>query len=147
MPLVALWVVFLVVWKLWPSPTIPRDSTLLCAMLYGGLAVLLYNYPRSPRITTLALIALAFGFAAWSRFELGDNWSGAGERVSSGPYALFAHPIYIAVAVAVLLTALEENEALSYVAAASSVTALAIKAGQEEGELSSLGTALGGPGT
>jgi len=131
-PLLALWVAFLVGWKAWPSKPRPDENPVLAVMLYAGLAIILYNLPRSPRVTTLALVAVAFAFAIWSRAELGNGFSGEGPRVTTGPYAIVRHPIYWAIAAAVVLTALESSTLASYGAAGLALTALGAKGSQED---------------
>ena len=64
-----------------------------------------------------ALLALVgFLFCAWARARIGGNWSAAvtvkagHELVTTGPYALVRHPIYLGLLLAFLGTALARSD-------------------------------------
>jgi len=120
--IIATWVAFCVFWmsNVWSvKATVERQS--LAAMLPSRLltlagGVLLFWYapphPLEIRIVShtlasgcigLLLCILGLGLAIWSRRTLGGNWSSlvalkqGHELVERGPYGLVRHPIYSAV--------------------------------------------------
>ncbi len=78
----------------------------LCILLDGNLvsvpALDARWIPAEAWIGALSVVltAIGIGFALWSRFALGRNWSGTvtlkedHELVQRGPYAITRHPIY-----------------------------------------------------
>lgn len=76
---------------------------------------LLSSHP-APAIIGLGLMVAGLLFAIWARRRLAGNWSGAvtlkedHALVTSGPYAVVRHPIYLGVLIAMLGTGLVIGE-------------------------------------
>lgn len=74
--------------------------------------VLLFRPPPTLGWTGAALVVIGIGFAIWARLVLGKNWSPRPskkeqhELVTSGPYAIVRHPIYIGMLLAMFGSAL-----------------------------------------
>lgn len=81
---------------------------------------------------------MGIALAAWARYCLGGNWSGAvtlkegHELISVGPYKRIRHPIYTGIAVGLAGTAIFIGEWRGIVALAAIVTAHFFKARKEE---------------
>lgn len=137
MPILILWGSFLAVWKLWgKGETVPIEKALL---LYGGIAILLWHYPRQPRLVSVVVIAVLFAWAAIARGALGENFAGVKTPVRSGPYAIMSHPIYTAIAAAAILTAIEAANWEAAFGAAAITTALVDKGAEENQSLATVG--------
>jgi protein-S-isoprenylcysteine O-methyltransferase Ste14 len=85
-------------------------------------------------LLTIAGLALAF----WARATLGGNWSGTiqfkenHELVQSGPYAFVRHPIYTAILMMFLGTAIANGTLGALIALPLAVASFIVKARQEE---------------
>ena len=89
-------------------------------LLFGGVfrhrqhpfALLVLPHSPALNIISLGLTALGLSLAIWARVVLGTNWSGTvtykqdHELVTGGPYAYVRHPIYSAMLLMFLGTAL-----------------------------------------
>jgi protein-S-isoprenylcysteine O-methyltransferase Ste14 len=86
----------------------------------------------------LAVEAIGIALAAWARYCLGANWSGAvtlkegHELISAGPYKRIRHPIYTGLALGLAGTAIFIGEWRAVVAFAVIFIAHYIKARKEE---------------
>jgi len=133
--LTVLWVVWYVTWiaaVVWSARTrvqLKSDMRAIPRLLFSAGLVLaifapddgLWLGPASAKVWLAAdwvqwclfgLVAACFAFCWWARLHLGRLWSGfvtlkEGHRiVDTGPYAIVRHPIYSAIILASLLTAL-----------------------------------------
>lgn len=113
------------------------------AMALIGLVVLLGNFgptfirvPERLRGWLAWAVVAALGFSVWARLELGPNWSGVSvervETVTTGPYELVKHPIYLGTGIAAFLTAPALGNVSAGAGAAVLIVALAAKAFAEE---------------
>lgn len=89
-------------------------------------------------IAGLAIEIMGIALAAWARYCLGGNWSGAvtlkegHELVGSGPYRRIRHPIYSGIALGLAGTAVFIGEWRGVVAFAAMVISFFFKARKEE---------------
>lgn len=115
------WVVFGAVWLVsafftkrtvsdWPaSRRVPYF--LLLAVSFGTLFFAAMEPPRGPVAVGFALTVAGLLLALWARAAIGRNWSGSvalkerHELVTRGPYAHVRHPIYSAILLMYLGTA------------------------------------------
>jgi protein-S-isoprenylcysteine O-methyltransferase Ste14 len=105
------------------------------ALVFIALGPMLYYLPLSSvpflgwrlgspghALTTvgLGLMVLGLLFAVWARRRLADNWSGAvtlkedHALVTTGPYSIVRHPIYLGVFVAMLGTGIVIGEVRAF---------------------------------
>lgn len=129
-----LWLSFLGLWKVagigkeHPS----TDEIQLSLLLYIGLALLIFGNDKPPPKWALYTVIGCFILAAFARYELGDNFYNRTETKETGPYALLEHPIYIAIGLAVILTAIAYGTIQGYLGAVAASGALYAKALEEE---------------
>lgn len=89
-------------------------------------------------IVGLAIEIIGVALAAWARYCLGGNWSGAvtlkegHELISGGPYKRIRHPIYTGIAVGLAGTAIFIGEWRGIVAFAAILISHFFKARKEE---------------
>jgi protein-S-isoprenylcysteine O-methyltransferase Ste14 len=91
-------------------------------------------------VSTLALLTVAGGAAVgvWARFTIGANWSGAvtfkvdHELVQSGPYHYVRHPIYSALLLMTLGTALDYAQLFGFIVLGMATLVLVVKMRFEE---------------
>ncbi|HKT52309.1 MAG TPA: isoprenylcysteine carboxylmethyltransferase family protein [Candidatus Angelobacter sp.] len=137
----ALWVGFYVLWLLWAiriKKAERRESSLsylLHRVLVGAGFLLIFfdlpwkwlhrrMLPSSEWLPLLGItVALAgFGLAIWARMHIGRNWSSAvvakseHELICSGPYRWVRHPIYSGLMLALLGTALVQDQVRGLIA-------------------------------
>lgn len=136
-----------------------RESSLAFWFRYGAVIVIFeFLFSRwgeigwlgarfLPQTETVAAIGLAveaigIGLAAWARYCLGANWSGAvtlkesHELISAGPYKRIRHPIYTGIELALVGTAIVIGEWRGVLAFAMIFIAHFFKARKEEAFLS-----------
>lgn len=71
-------------------------------------------------LSGLCLMIAGLAFAVWSRLTLADNWSGAvtlkenHALITTGPYGVVRHPIYLGVLTAMVGTAIVIGEARAF---------------------------------
>jgi protein-S-isoprenylcysteine O-methyltransferase Ste14 len=153
----ALWLIFLGVWALAAASTkrsVRRDSSIrsfvyrallpLGAVLivqsshFGPLSLRFLPDSRAVDLCGLTITAAGIGFAIWSRFTLGRNWSGAvtvkedHKLIRSGPYRFVRHPIYAGILAALLGTAIGQGRLLSLVGLGIALYGLRMKWKTEE---------------
>jgi protein-S-isoprenylcysteine O-methyltransferase Ste14 len=93
-----------------------------------------------PAVGTL-LVGAGLGFAGWSRWHLGRNWSGnvtvkeGHTLIRSGPYRLVRHPIYSGMVLALFGTALAIGEARAFIGAALILIGFVLKLQVEEARM------------
>jgi protein-S-isoprenylcysteine O-methyltransferase Ste14 len=132
--------------------TLSRQNGFLRAGVIVAVVVLLFRnrlqssdvhqllWTRSPVLSTVALLMVGSGaaFGAWARFTIGTNWSGAvtfkegHELIQSGPYCLVRHPIYSALLLMGLGTALNYDEPYGLVVLGVSLVVFVAKMRLEE---------------
>jgi protein-S-isoprenylcysteine O-methyltransferase Ste14 len=120
--IIATWIVFYVYWVInaWSAKATAERQSLATTLpnrlltLAGGILLFWYTppHPLETRIIPhtlvsgcagLVLCLLGLGLAIWSRNTLGRNWSSfvvlkqGHELVERGPYRLMRHPIYSAI--------------------------------------------------
>jgi protein-S-isoprenylcysteine O-methyltransferase Ste14 len=85
------------------------------------------------------LCLLGVGFAIWSRYTLGKNWSGIivtqkenHDLIKTGPYTIVRHPIYLGFIVAMFGFALTIGNITSYVAVVLEIVTLLMRIFIEE---------------
>lgn len=89
-------------------------------------------------VVGLAIEIIGVALAAWARFCLGANWSGAvtlkegHELIGSGPYQCIRHPIYSGIALGLAGTAVFIGEWRGVVAFAAMLISFFFKARKEE---------------
>jgi protein-S-isoprenylcysteine O-methyltransferase Ste14 len=96
--------------------------------------------PRTPVVAWTGVVVEILGvlLAAWARYCLGANWSGAvtlkegHELIGAGPYKRIRHPIYSGIALGLLGTAIVIGEWRGLLAFAVIFIAHFIKARKEE---------------
>ena len=136
-----LWIAFVAYWLL-ASRRTKRTVALgqpplvrAIALLFMALGPALYYLPLSalpflgwrlfpprPALAAAGLVLMLVGlsFAVWARRTLGGNWSGAVTLkeghvlVTTGPYGVVRHPIYLGVFAAMLGTALVVGEVRAF---------------------------------
>jgi protein-S-isoprenylcysteine O-methyltransferase Ste14 len=105
---------------------------------YSALQLEVVPHSRVLDIICLGLTVLGLGFAIWARVTLGRNWSGTvtfkenHELIERGPYALVRHPIYTAMLLMFLGTALAVGRAGGLLGFALLLLSFWIKFRQEE---------------
>lgn len=108
---------------------------------WGGIGWLGERFlPRMQAMAIAGLVIEVMGvaLAAWARYCLGANWSGAvtlkegHELISVGPYSRIRHPIYTGIAVGLAGTAIYIGEWRGIVALAAVVISHFFKARKEE---------------
>ena len=96
--------------------------------------------PRTPAIAWTGVVVEILGvlLAAWARYSLGANWSGAvtlkegHELIGAGPYKRIRHPIYSGIALGLAGTAIVIGQWRAVLAFAAIFIAHFIKARKEE---------------
>jgi protein-S-isoprenylcysteine O-methyltransferase Ste14 len=102
-------------------------------IFYGLLLTRFLPQGRWIGLLGVLLAWLGMAFAIWARVQLGRNWSARIsvrmdlQRIRTGPYALFRHPIHTGGLVAVIATALVIGEVRGLLALGLVVVALALK--------------------
>jgi len=97
-----------------------------------------------PALSALAVVVTVVGllFAAWARLALGGNWSGSitikkgHQLIRRGPYRFIRHPIYTGMLVALVGTAVAQQQVRGLVAVVVVLLAFYRKACREESFLS-----------
>lgn len=126
----ALWILFLVVWRIsaaYSKRTVQRTSrawflrvaiVIVAGFLLlargSGLHVIRTRLPMTPTVEAIGILCTALGiaFAFWARFYLGTNWGMPmsvqenAELVTTGPYAYVRNPIYSGMLLAMLGSAI-----------------------------------------
>jgi len=153
------WLVFVVVWVLASGATKrtaerPGNQVPYRVMWFAAFGLLFLSRPRRnalgslgravlPADSTLAAVGLVLAiaglaFAIWARATLGRNWSGTIQfkedhtLVDRGPYAIVRHPIYTAILIMFVGTALAYGTLGALLAVPLAVVSFVIKARQEE---------------
>ena len=151
------WIVFAVYWAaaaISTKPTMERQSwksRALYVLLLGFAFVLLFGrvpaYPLTIRIIPVTLgveVAAALlclgglALAIWARRTIGRNWSGIvslkrdHELVTGGPYRYVRHPIYSAILLMFLASALASGRPDGFIGFALCVASFWVKLRQEE---------------
>ncbi len=104
----------------------------------GWLALVLIPPSRWTSAAGFAVTAAGAGFAVWSRFCLGGNWSAlvalkAGHTlVRTGPYTVVRHPIYAGLLAAMAGTAIARGDVAAFVGVAVAFAGWLAKARREE---------------
>ena len=101
-------------------------------------------FPDLPALALAAVTATVLGlvFSAWARLALGGNWSGSitikkdHQLIRRGPYRFIRHPIYTGMLVALLATAVVQQQSGGLLGFAVMLWALYRKARREESFLS-----------
>src|SRR5207248_1954729 len=96
--------------------------------------------PHSPALAVIGVVIAATGvaLAIWARVTLGSNWSATVTRkedhtlVQSGPYSFVRHPIYTAILMLFVGTAVAIGTAGTIAAIPFAALSILIKAPQEE---------------
>lgn len=135
-PLTLAWLVWVLYWTaaaLRAKPVARMESAASRAAFWApllvGVVLLAMNSPHdwlgaqiaslpfAPRYYTgLVFTVAGLAFSIWARVHLGGNWSGSvtvksgHELIRSGPYRLVRHPIYSGLLLAVLGTAIAEDQ-------------------------------------
>ena len=133
-----LWLAFLGLWKtpdLIEGRTPDSEDIKLSLLLYLGIALLIFG-PSTGSGSPVArpylyTIVGLFIVAAFARFELGENFYKRLFTVDTGLYAAVEHPIYTAVGLAAIVTAIAYGTPQAYLGAGAAVTALVLKAKEE----------------
>ena len=155
------WLAFVVVWVLASRATKrtverPDNQFVYRSMWLVAFALLFLSRPRRrvmlldrPVLSSSIAVALAglvlviagLAFAFWARATLGGNWSGTvtfkenHTLVDTGPYAIVRHPIYTAILLMFVGTAIANGTVGGLVALPVAVVGFVVKARQEEGLL------------
>jgi protein-S-isoprenylcysteine O-methyltransferase Ste14 len=88
--------------------------------------------------SALLLTIIGLGFALWSRFTIGRNWSAVvtikqdHELIRRGPYAIVRHPIYCGFLVALVGTGIERGTIGAFAGVAILATIVQFKSRLEE---------------
>jgi protein-S-isoprenylcysteine O-methyltransferase Ste14 len=104
----------------------------------GWLGERFLPWTRAVAIVGLVIEIIGVALAAWARYCLGANWSGAvtlkegHELISAGPYKRIRHPIYTGIAVGLAGTAIFIGEWRGVVAFAAIFISHFFKARKEE---------------
>lgn len=104
----------------------------------GWLGLRFVPETRAIAIAGLTIEIVGVALAAWARYCLGANWSGAvtlkegHELISNGPYKRIRHPIYTGIAVGLAGTAIFIGEWRGIVAFAAILISHFFKARKEE---------------
>lgn len=83
---------------------------------YGWLGRRIVPWSEALFVAGAAMLVAGIGLAVWARVHLGRNWSGnvtlkPGHRlIRSGPYSLVRHPIYTGILLAVIGSAVAEDQ-------------------------------------
>ena len=157
----ALWLVFVVVWILASRDTKrtverPDNQAVYRVMWLVAFVLLFLSRPRphtnrlTPLVTSVlpssrALVLAGFvlgcaglALAFWARATLGGNWSGTitfkedHSLIDTGPYAFVRHPIYTAILLMFLGTAVAYGTLGAVLAVPVGVVSFIVKARQEE---------------
>lgn len=142
------WVVFGMVWLVsafytkrtvsdWPaSRRVPYF--LLLGAAFGTLFFAAMQPPRGPVVAGFVFTFAGLLLALWARAAIGRNWSGSialkerHELVQRGPYAVVRHPIYSAILLMYLGTALAVGHAATLVGFAVVLASFVLKLQREE---------------
>jgi protein-S-isoprenylcysteine O-methyltransferase Ste14 len=148
----AVWLVWLGVWivaAFWSKRTVRREGVsglahriLLVAayvMLFGLRGHRIFGVSAAWEWMGLALTVAGAGFGIWARLTIGRNWSAAvtikedHTLVREGPYRIVRHPIYSALLLAMLGTAIGYGTVTGWLSLPVAFAALWFKLRIEEG--------------
>ena len=151
----AAWAISWMIAAIWSSRAVVRQSAVQ-RLLQLGLLVLgtrllfgrfassslagapLVPLPQWASWAAVALVAAGCGYAWWARIHLGRLWSGTvtlkadHALVQTGPYRVTRHPIYTGLLLALLATAVMQNELAALAGVAVIVVSLQFKIRDEE---------------
>jgi protein-S-isoprenylcysteine O-methyltransferase Ste14 len=109
------------------------------AMAFGMLDALFPGrMPAPPPAASEAVVACGLALAIWARITIGSNWSGTVDLkkghslVTHGPYSLVRHPIYTAVLLMLLGTAMSDAAPGAFLGMVPASLSMLIKMGREE---------------
>lgn len=126
------WVIFQTYWRVTSPGSKPKSTEfgpsqaasirfgimlLVLVLLILGFFFTDSSVIRDPamRIAGSVVMLLGFGLAVWSKKQLGASWGlpmakvNDAELITSGPYRIFRHPIYVGVWIAMVGTAMATN--------------------------------------
>ena len=99
-----------------------------------GLSIM----PKAAAVAAYLVMAAGLALAIWARITIGSNWSGSVDLkkghslVVHGPYAYARHPIYTAVLLMLLATAISMGSLGSFLGLIPCFASFWIKLGREE---------------
>lgn len=103
-------------------------------------------FELSPGWPFVMMAAIGFGLCWWARVHLGDMWAGTvvlkpnHRLITSGPYAIFKHPIYVGLLLAMCALSLVTGTIWTTLGFPILVLALTLKAKLEDQFLQGLKT-------